>query len=154
MRRDLFLRVARKLSLVSRYDAWMQYPAPRVTVRTRAAILLTALTACGGVVIVDGEGAGGSDAIDCEDVSFDFDVVVEDCSTASTCNITGKLPDGRTIRETCLVETQDCRLFIDDVEQCVCPKERLSFTNTCSNAAPTCNGWTINYSNIEFCEQP
>lgn len=102
----------------------------------------------------DGQGGGG--ALDCADVSFDFDQPIAMCGkTGDVCSITGVLADGRALRETCTVlaagNTGSCDLFVDDVKVCSCPSKLIDFANTCSNGVPTCREWKIDFSDISVC---
>lgn len=114
------------------------------------------LASCGGkVTFVEGTnggqgGGGGAAAIDCTAVAFDFDAPITECAkVAGSCAITGTLPDGRALRESCA--NDNCDLFVDNVKVCVCPSKLIDFGNTCSNGVATCSSWKVDYSDIQSC---
>lgn len=129
---------------------------PALTVLACGVAALAVLASCGGkVTFVDGTnggqgGEGGSGALDCTNVSFDFDQPITSCgNVGEVCAITGVLPDGRALRESCAAD--NCDLFVDDVKVCSCPSKLIDFTNTCANGVPTCKSWKVDYSDIQFC---
>lgn len=113
----------------------------------------TSSTSKGTTSQTTANGSSGSAGISCTKVSFDFNAPIDTCAMMNTCDIIGTLPDGRGLRETCTIDgkTASCALFVDGVEVCACPPDRLNYSATCSNGTPTCIGWDVDYSDITSC---
>lgn len=120
------------------------------------------LGGCGANVVFQGDegsagagGAGGAGAGSCSDISFDFDAPATVCTTSAACELSGLLPDGRTVQETCTIgKTSTCALTIDGEQTCTCPFNRIDFASTCGNGVPTCADWHVDWSDIEPCPVP
>lgn len=115
---------------------------------------------CGGkVTFVEGSKGGqggeggGAAALDCADVSFDFDQPISMCGgIGAVCSITGVLPNGHALRETCAADpTPTCALFVDNVKVCTCPADQIDFANQCGNGVPTCFAWKVDYGDVTPC---
>lgn len=91
----------------------------------------------------------GLDEVDCTSVIFDRASASQMCGTPAWCEIHGALADGRALKQRCTSE--GCSLFVDGVEACACPRGRLDYANTCYNGFPTCIGWQVDYSQIDYC---
>ncbi len=128
---------------------------PRVVLSLAA---LLSLAGCGANVVFQddgGEAGGGGSAAWCADVSFDFEAPASVCLAGSTCELNGVLPDGRTVRETCVTgKTSTCTLSVDDVPTCACPEDRIDYASACGNGVPTCADWKIDWSDIGACDIP
>ncbi len=144
---------------------------------TCALSCLLLASACGGKVIFDGgggsggsgvatsshastsaskaaaNGSTGSAGLSRTNVSFDFAQTTGECTTASQCDIVGKLADGRSLRESCTISGKNgqCALLVDGAEICTCPANRIDWSTTCSNGIPTCTGWLIDYAHVTGC---
>ena len=97
----------------------------------------------------DDDGDGSTDF--CDDASFDMDETALACANGPVCEITGLLPDGRALRESCDGATSTCSLYVEGTLTCTCPSDRIDFASTCPNGAPTCSSWKLNWSTAEIC---
>jgi hypothetical protein len=130
-----------------------------------------ALAGCNEVQIAEDDGAGGSGtsahtstaasgipgsrsasssgtSMDpCELVVLDPDVT-EVCTTPTSCEVSGRLGDGRPVVEVC-TSSNTCTLFVDGAVLCECPLERIDFNQSCSNGIPTCAGWSFSWDRVD-----
>jgi hypothetical protein len=114
------------------------------------ALTIACLGGCGGkVVFVDDDKGGAEPAETCESVELDQSLPAEICTIDDRCEIRGRLDDDRTVRLVC-DDTPACLLFIEGVETCRCPSERIDWASTCPNGVPTCSGWTLDWTDPVF----
>jgi hypothetical protein len=124
---------------------------PPIVARTLAlGLVLVAVWSCGARNSIEDVEGGGDETDFCEEVILDADAGTVICGDLERCSISGALEDGRSVEITCTT-APDCRLRIDGVETCVCPQDRIDWGNVCPNGAPTCAGWIVDYTRVDYC---